>query len=115
MRLYHGSIEVVDKPEIRLSSRTLDYGNGFYTTTSYQQAEDWVRRRMKEQKSDHGFINVYEFDESSLNEFNCLIFENPTEEWVDFVMLNRTQKDFSHSYDIVYGPVANHLHSTRAD
>lgn len=36
MRLYHGSIEVVDKPEIRLSSRTLDYGNGFYTTTSYQ-------------------------------------------------------------------------------
>ncbi|MDY6302088.1 MAG: DUF3990 domain-containing protein [Bacteroidales bacterium] len=107
MRLYHGSIEVVDKPEIRLSSRTLDYGNGFYTTTSYQQAEDWVRRRMKEQKSDHGFINVFEFDKSSLNELNCLIFENPTEEWVDFVMLNRTQKDFSHSYDIVYGPVAN--------
>lgn len=28
-------------------------------------------------------------------------------EWVDFVMQNRTQKDFVHDYDIVYGPVAN--------
>ena len=29
------------------------------------------------------------------------------ESWVDFVMQNRTQKDFKHDYDIVYGPVAN--------
>ena len=36
-----------------------------------------------------------------------MIFESPTDEWVDFVMANRTNKDFIHSYDIVYGPVAN--------
>lgn len=29
------------------------------------------------------------------------------ESWVDFVMQNRTQKDFKHDYDMVYGPVAN--------
>lgn len=92
---------------IRETNRTLDYGNGFYTTTSYQQAEDWVKRKMKEQKAVRGFINVFDFVESSLNELNCLVFEEPTEEWVDFVMLNRTDKDFTHSYDIVYGPVAN--------
>lgn len=107
MKLYHGSLEVVDKPEIRLSNRTLDYGSGFYTTTSYQQAEDWVRRRMKENKSMHGYINVFEFNKALLNELNCLIFEAPNEEWVDFVMLNRTQKGFTHTYDIVFGPVAN--------
>ena len=36
-----------------------------------------------------------------------LIFERPTEEWVDFVMKNRTERGFTHDYDIVYGPVAD--------
>lgn len=107
MKLYHGSLEIVNQPEIRLPNRTLDYGSGFYSTTSYQQAEDWVKRRMNERKLELGFVNVFEFDKSSLDQLNCLIFEKPTEEWVDFVMRNRTKKDFSHSYDIVYGPVAN--------
>jgi len=107
MKLYHGSLEKVDKPEIRMSNRTLDYGSGFYTTTSYQQAEEWVRRRLKEQGADHGFVNVFEFDEKALRKLNCLMFYAPTEEWLDFVMSNRTQKGFSHNYEIVYGPVAN--------
>lgn len=29
MKLYHGSIEVVEFPEIRTPNRTLDYGAGF--------------------------------------------------------------------------------------
>ena len=36
-----------------------------------------------------------------------LRLDSPTEEWVDFVMRNRTEKGYEHSYDIVYGPVAN--------
>lgn len=107
MKLYHGSIERVDKPEIREPNRTLDYGGGFYTTTSHQQAEDWVRRRMKEQEAERGFVNIFEFDESALGRLKCLVFDAPTDEWVDFVMQNRTQKGFTHDYDIVYGPVAN--------
>ena len=51
MKIYHGSIEVVERPELRPSNRTLDYGRGFYTTTSFKQAEDWVRRRMKENEA----------------------------------------------------------------
>ena len=47
--------------------------------------------------------HFYEFDEKALNHLNCLIFESPTEAWVDFVMNNRTQKGFVHNYDIVYG------------
>ena len=45
-KIYHGSLEVVRSPEIRQSNRSLDYGTGFYATTSYEQAEKWVRRRM---------------------------------------------------------------------
>ena len=107
MKLYHGSLEIVKTPEIREATRSLDYGAGFYTTTSYQQAEAWVRRRMKESHASLGYINIYEFDFSSIRKMNSLIFAKPTDEWVDFVMANRTQKDFTHSYDLVYGPVAN--------
>ena len=39
MKIYHGSIEKVETPEIRDANRTLDYGKGFYATTSYEQAE----------------------------------------------------------------------------
>ncbi len=107
MKLYHGSLEKVLRPELRIPNRTLDYGSGFYTTTSFHQAEDWVRRRMKEYKVKQGYVNVFEFDEMALQKLKCLIFNAPTEEWLDFVMQNRTEKDFSHTFDIVYGPVAN--------
>ena len=107
MKIYHGNIEQVERPELRQSNRTLDYGSGFYTTTSFKQAEDWVRRRMKENEATHGYVNTYELEESVMQALNCLTFPAPTEEWVDFVMQNRTQKGFTHSFDIVHGPVAN--------
>lgn len=107
MKLYHGSLEIVHKPEIRKANRTLDYGSGFYTTTSYEKAEAWVRRRMDETKRGKGFVNIYTIPKSLPSFLQQLIFQSPTEEWVDFVMRNRTEKGFVHDYDIVYGPVAN--------
>ena len=106
MKLYHGSLEVVSDPRIITPNRTLDYGRGFYTTTSYEQAEQWVRRRKGTQHS-VGYVNVYELADILPNDIKQLRFETPTEEWVDFVMRNRTEKGYEHSYDIVYGPVAN--------
>lgn len=107
MKLYHGSLEMVEFPEIRKTARTLDYGTGFYTTTSFRQAEAWVKRRMRECHALHGYVNVYELDFGAIRKMSSLIFAKPTDEWIDFVMANRTQKDYTHSYDLVYGPVAN--------
>ncbi len=108
IKVYHGSTEVVEHPEIRKPNRTLDYGFGFYVTTSYEQALQWVERRLKEKHVGRGYVNVYDYNESVLkSELRVLSFGEPTEEWVDFVMQNRTQKDFDHDYDVVYGPVAN--------
>lgn len=107
MKLYHGSLEIVRKPEIRKANRTLDYGSGFYTTTSFKQAEAWVRHRMDESKQTKGYVNVYDIPESFPATLKQLMFNSPTEEWVDFVMRNRTEKGYVHDYDIVYGPVAN--------
>lgn len=106
MILYHGSVEIVDNPEIRIPSISLDYGYGFYTTTSFKQAEDWVKRKLNA-NSPIGYVNVYELDEDLVKSLKTLLFESPTEDWLDFVMSNRTNKDFNHDFDIVYGPVAN--------
>lgn len=107
MKIYHGSLEIVQNPEIRKANRTLDYGSGFYTTTSFEQAEAWVKRRMDEAKLVKGYVNVYDIPEVFPATLRQLVFQSPTEEWVDFVMRNRTEKGFVHDYDIVYGPVAN--------
>lgn len=63
MELYHGSVEVVCNPRIIQPERTLDYGSGFYTTTSFHQAEQWARRRMQLMKLNAGYVNVYALDE----------------------------------------------------
>lgn len=106
MILYHGSLEIVKEPEIREPNRTLDYGKGFYLTSSYEQAEKWVRSKLK-QTLTQGFVNVYEYDQSLESVLKVLDFPTASDEWVDFVMSNRTDKDYSHDYDIVKGPVAN--------
>lgn len=107
MTLYHGSLEIVETPAILVPNRTMDYGKGFYTTTSREQANKWVVRKISVANESKGYTNIYSFDESSLSSLNVLRFETPDEIWLDFVMMNRTNKNFSHDYDIVYGPVAN--------
>lgn len=106
MELYHGSIEKVELPEIRIPNRTLDYGAGFYLTSSYDQAESWVRRKFKGDIV-RGWLNVYEYNPDLETELSVLSFEKPDEQWLDFVMANRMDRDFMHNYDIVKGPVAN--------
>ena len=46
MKLYHGSLDKVEEPKIIIPTRTLDYGAGFYTTTSFNQAVKWVERKL---------------------------------------------------------------------
>ncbi len=107
MKIYHGSLEVVEHPMILQPNRKLDYGAGFYTTTSEKQSKEWVERRMLEKHSTYGYVNVYEFDDKKLSEFKSRIFTEPSEEWAEFVLANRTKTGFTRDYDIVYGPVAN--------
>lgn len=78
MLIYHGSIEIVTKPESRKAERTLDYGNGFYATTSYEQAERWVKRKIQENKVIQGYVNVYEFDIQSMQKYKTISFPIPT-------------------------------------
>lgn len=104
--LYHGSLEIVEKPEIRKPNRTLDYGAGFYLTSSEEQAKSWIKRKLRNDIT-IGYLNIYEYDSTKERDFNVLQFESADENWLDFVMANRMDSNFTHNYDIVKGPVAN--------
>ncbi|MCL2041506.1 MAG: DUF3990 domain-containing protein [Bacteroidales bacterium] len=107
--LYHGSLTIIDEPKIIQSGRTLDFGEGFYTTSSKKQALQWIKIRLVGKDMTQGVLNRYYFDDTVLTSanINVLHFEKPDEAWVDFVMENRLNKNFRHAHDIVIGPVAN--------
>ncbi len=105
--LYHGGLDIIKSPEIRDPNRTLDFGKGFYLTSSLSQASDWVKRRF-DKTIREGYVNEYEFSISeSGTQLKVKNFESPDDEWLEFVMANRKIVGFTHDYDVVIGPVAN--------
>lgn len=109
MKLYHGSTEIIRTPVILDKQRLLDFGKGFYTTTNKIQAERWaIIKQNREGNITKAYVSVYEFDNTLLNEptLNSKKFNQANEEWLDFVVKNRSE-DYEHGYDVVTGPVAN--------
>lgn len=111
MEVYHGSLKIVEKPNIDILNFRTDFGKGFYTTTDLEQARRWTRiKRERAEKEEiptrySQYVNVYEYIENS--NLHILKFHEATEEWLDFVFENRNSNHLLHHYDIVVGPVAN--------
>lgn len=98
VELYHGSVEIVEFPEIRKTKYTKDFSWGFYCTNSYEQAYRWADRRRED-----GIVNIYKYQENK--DLNILKFEKMSDEWLDFIAECRNGK--IHDYDIVEGPMAD--------
>lgn len=108
MKLYHGSTLEIKKPMIIDQQRLLDFGEGFYTTSSKIQAENWAILKKQRLKTKDAIVNVYLFDEKHFEntELSVKIFELASEDWLDFVLINR-KTAHNHGFDLVKGPVAN--------
>ena len=107
MILYHGSNIQVKKPRILESLRALDFGAGFYTTSSREQAEKWAGIVTKRRQTGVPTISCYSFDEKVPASLKVLMFGSPDGDWLDFVVANRTEQPVSIGYDLIIGPVAN--------
>jgi len=109
MIVYHGSYIEIKQIDLSKCEPHRDFGQGFYVTKFKQHAEDWAKR--KSRFKHNGFVTEYEFYYSELVNRNCKTkqFESYNEEWLDFVVLNRNDKNPipAHDYDIVEGPVAD--------
>lgn len=108
MIIYHGSTVPVEVPKIIKSERNLDFGMGFYTTSNKEQAIYWAKIVAKRKGALKQFVSIYEFDfEKAQQELTIVQFDEPNEEWLDFVCANRSGKEMPNPYDMVSGPVAN--------
>ncbi len=103
--LYHGSPLIVRTPRIITPKRPMDYGNGFYCTTSKLLATQSAISKSFDLQA--GYINIFELDNDCLNSLNVKTFHSANNEWVDFVEENRRNPRFEHNFDIVIGPVAD--------
>lgn len=108
MKLYHGSDIVIPIPKlINQTGRALDFGPGFYLTTSFEQAKKWAEKVMLRNKSDHKIVNEYEFPDDFAATLNAKVFEDAAnDEWLDYVSACRAFKTVK-EYDVIVGPVAD--------
>jgi hypothetical protein len=110
MKVYHGGYMEIDKIDYEKCRLYRDFGRGFYVTKIPEQAETWATRKGKEKKT-KGAVTEFEFIETAFEhwEFTIKRFEGYTEEWLDFIVMNRNEKirQPSHDFDIVEGPIAD--------
>ena len=108
MLLYHGSNLAVIKPQLVAQTRGLDFGTGFYTTTTEKQAIVFSQIVTRRRKSGVPIVSVFEIDmEMAEKSLSILKFENADIDWFRFVIANRLKAYKGDSYDIVIGAVAN--------
>ena len=107
MICYHGSDTVVDMPKILEAKRPLDFGGGFYVTTSKKQAKNWALKVAYRNNTNHKCVNRYKLElEKAKTDLTVICFERADEKWLDFICDNRSGKATG-DYDIVIGPVAD--------
>lgn len=108
MRLYHGSNIVIKQIDLSKCRPYKDFGQGFYLRAIKEQAEQMARRTSAIYGGEP-VVTAFEFDETALSTLSVKTFEDPSEEWVLFVLANRSRKNVqpTHGFDIVIGPVAD--------
>ena len=60
-KLYHGSINIVDKPEFGKGNKHNDYGLGFYCTTIESLAKEWAGKAGR-----YSYVNKYYLRDDNL-------------------------------------------------
>jgi len=107
IKVFHGTNLVIEQPKIINRFKTLDFGEGFYTTENENQAREFAVK-VCERRSLllDPIVNCYEFNED-FDKYSVLKFDSPNEKWFDFVIERRKGIVLKKKYDLIIGPVAN--------
>ena len=107
MKVFHGTNIVIEHPRIVNRFKTLDFGEGFYTTENEDQARSFAVKVCERRSPTFvPVVNCYEFNED-LSQLSVLQFEAPDDKWLDFVIERRKGMALRKKYDLIIGPVAN--------
>ncbi|MBD5132374.1 MAG: DUF3990 domain-containing protein [Clostridiales bacterium] len=111
MRLYHGSNVAIEEIDLSRSKRGKDFGQGFYLNANPDQAMEMAVRTTRFLNEGTPTLSCFEFDEDETikNGLNIKVFPDYSEEWAEFVVMNRKNNSDipAHPYDIVIGPIAD--------
>lgn len=111
IRLYHGSNVAIEQIDLSRSKRGKDFGQGFYLNANPDQAMEMAARTTRFLNEGKPTLSCFEFDEDETikNGLNIKIFPEYSEEWAEFVVMNRKNNSDvqAHPYDIVIGPIAD--------
>ena len=109
MKVYHGSISIIEKPNLEVLNYKTSSEKKFDTSIDKDTAEYWAeeksRKILEKNKSVilKKYINVYEFVENE--KLNILDF-NKLDEPDKFIEKNKSN-EILHNYDIIKGPKIN--------
>lgn len=119
--LYHGSYTEVSRIDLDKCNAGLDFGKGFYLTSSLSQATSFVtnsvRRNIRAGNIppdflvEEGRVSVYRFHAAA--DLTVKLFPDADLDWLHFVAANRNRMLFPKLYqalenvDIVGGKIAN--------
>ena len=117
--LYHGSYCEIKDPDLAKCAKRKDFGQGFYLTTSKEQAESFLRTSITkaiatgaiEEEQNFGYISTFEFKLSG--NLAMHIFENADVDWLHCIAAHRKKKMFIEveremaRYDIIAGKIAD--------
>ena len=109
----------VKEPDLAKCAKRKDFGQGFYLTTSKEQAESFLRTSIAkaiatgtiEEGQKFGYISTFEFNLSGNLETH--IFENADVDWLHCIAAHRKKKMFIEveremaRYDIIAGKIAD--------
>lgn len=83
-KIYHGSSEIIEKPEFGYGKPYNDYGLGFYCTEQIDMAREWGVSKEKD-----GIANCYEIDCSGLEILNLNDEKYCILHWLSILLENR--------------------------
>jgi hypothetical protein len=95
-------------PRLLNQTRGLDFGAGFYLTSSKNQAARFSHNVVRRSGEGEPTVSIYEFDfESAQDSLDICQFESADGNWLSYIKENRLKQYSSKACDIVIGAVAN--------
>ena len=109
MILYHGTNQDISEIDLTKSKPNKDFGQGFYLSREYAQAMDMAKTKVEQLMTGVPIVLTFEADDAVMAALRVLRFDDYSEEWAKFILLNRnnSSRQPAHDYDIVIGPIAN--------
>lgn len=117
--LYHGSYCAVENPDLKKCAKYKDFGQGFYLTSSKEQAKSFAKISAAKAKNDgkepqdEKFAYVSFFKVTDVSDLKTFSFESTDEKWLHCIVAHRKNDVFAEIrnqmkiYDVISGKIAN--------